>query len=195
MGSRNTPSSPCPTSRHWHVELLQTFPLNFLLRTALHHGSKQPFQYLALNLLCILLLLFSVLPSASTPFTFLLFDTLSPISTVLPLSDFYFIFFLLFMLLFHKKREIFHSSPIPVTQRWAGDQAGSIAPVWLRRERTRVLRLCGFPRSNIGAGPTIYSKRTAVLMQVQQGEGHLFFQVTYNNQSGSSDVSLVWEIA
>lgn len=64
MGSRNTPSSPCPTSLHRHVELLQTFPLDFLLRTALHCGSKQPFQYLALDLLCILLLLFSALPSA-----------------------------------------------------------------------------------------------------------------------------------
>lgn len=109
MGSRNTPSSPCPTSRHWHVELLQTFPLNFLLRTALHHGSKQPFQYLALNLLCILLLLFSVLPSASTPFTFLLFDTLSPISTVLPLSDFYFYFF--FFLCFFSTRKGRYSTP------------------------------------------------------------------------------------
>lgn len=100
MGGRNTPSSPCPTSRHQYIELLQTFPLDFLLRTALHCGSKQPFQYLALNLLCILLLLFSALPSAFF-YSFYLFDTLffdtpSPISTVLSLIDFYVFFFFFF---------------------------------------------------------------------------------------------------
>lgn len=58
---------------------------------------------------------------------------------------------------------------------WAEELAESIAVVWLCRERTRALQLWGFPRINIGAGPTVYSKRTAVLMEVHQGEGHLFF--------------------
>lgn len=60
-----------------------------------------------------------------------------------------------------------------IIEAWR-ELAEIIAHVWLCRKRTRVLLLWGFLRSDIGAVPTVYSKRTAVLMQVQQGEGHLF---------------------
>ena len=123
--------------------------------------------------LCFLLFLWSSL---------LLFDTLSPISTV---SFFFFIsaWFFPFLCSFSTR-----NGSVPLwpnlshtgTERWAAELAESTALVWLCRDRMGVLLLWGFLRNNIGAVPTVYSKRTAVLKKVQQGEGH-FFQVRYNN--------------
>lgn len=64
---------PCPT--HLHIELFQTFPLGFLVRTALHcptqsHGVQSRHFSIRILICCVLLLsLFPLL--SSVPFTFL----------------------------------------------------------------------------------------------------------------------------
>lgn len=133
-------------------------------------GTKQAFQYSDFNLLCI------------TTFTFP-----SSFFCSLYLSYFFLILFLLlllclsvsfqfvvfpFLCFFSMRKGRCSTLGQLIIEAWRG-LAEIIAHVWLCRQRARVLLLWGFPRSDIGAVPTVYSKRTAVLMQVQQGEGHL----------------------
>lgn len=166
---------PCPT--HLHTELLQTFPLGFLVKIPLHcptksHGVQS--RHFSIWLLICSVLLLSLFPLlSSVPFNFLT----SFCYSLCCVAQFHFhVGFLPFLCFFSVRKGRSSTLGQLIIEAWR-ELAEIIAHVWLCKERTRVLLLWGFLRSDVGAVPTVYSKMTAVLMQVQQGEGHLFFQV------------------
>lgn len=162
-----------PHSTHLHIELLQTFPLDFLVKIPLHcptksHGVQS--RHFSIWLLICSVLLLSLFSLILFPLTFLLpFDTVSAVYCV-SLFNFYFFPFLCF---FSMRKGRCSTLGQLIIEAWR-ELAEIIAHVWLCRERTRFLLLWGFLGREIGTLPTVYSKRTAVLMQVQQGEVHLF---------------------
>lgn len=156
--------------------LLQTFPLGFLVKIPLHcptksHGVQS--RHFSIWLLICSVLLLSLFPLlSSVPFNFLI----SFCYSLCCVAQFHFyVGFLPFLCFFSMRKGRSSTLGQLIIEAWR-ELAEIIAHVWLCRERTRVLLLWGFLRNDVGAVPTVYSKRTAVLMQVQQGEGHLIFR-------------------
>lgn len=157
--------APCLTPAAQGASLTISSGFSWTTSSALSYRTfcvtQQPLQCLLPNLMCILLLLsccslcfllFLLPSSSSSSFS----NIVSHISTVLSLFLFYvdfffcicvgffFLFLYIFMLFLHKKRDLFHSSPISDSWKWAGDTAESIgiAPVWLYTGRGLGLCCC-----------------------------------------------------